>query len=641
MKQGDDMKGNTGKILHLNLSTETFEVESPDEPFYRKYFGGACMGAWYVMKGMAGGVDPLGPDNVLAFTISPVVGARVSGNARHVVTTKSPLTGTMAHSEAGGFWGPELKFAGFDGLVITGRASRPVYLWIHDGQYELRDASAIWGKTTGDSQDFIRSDVGEEKARVCLIGPGGEKQIRFAGIVNELKHFNGRNGTGAVMGSKNLKAVAVRGTGQPEYHDEKVIKEIAREAARIVKEEDFYRNFRRCGTTLNVEWGTPAGGLPTRNWTQGTFEHQEALKGERYADEMMESPGTCFACVQSCKRDIKPGVETPRKIDPKFGGPEYETIGMCGSNLGLSAFSEIAAINQLASMYAVDSISLGGVLGLAAQCFQDGVLTSDQLGDTEPRFGAFEELYKLAEMVVKREGPGEILAEGTARAAARWGDEAVARAVHVKNKEFPAHMPHIKGSLALAYAVNPYGPDHVTVEHDPAIASTPVGERLQGFGFYDPTDPVPLNAEKSKLTAYSQRWCGAIDSVSTCSFIFNTWAMFGFDELIDLIRAVTGWEYSMNEFMLLGERKLNMMRAFNVREGFTPDDDILPDRLFETPLDDDGPSSGRTVVKEDFLESREQYYAICGWNPKTGVPTAYKLKELGLDWAADFLPTAG
>jgi len=631
------MKGNTGKILHLDLTNEKFEVEEPTEHFYRKYFSGACMGVWYVMNQVPAMADPLGPENALVFTISPITGARVSGNARHCVTTKSPQTGTIAHSEAGGFWGPELKFAGFDGIVITGKASRPLYLWIHDGEYELRNASAIWGKTTGDSQDFIRKDIQDNKARVCLIGPGGEKLIRFAGIVNELRHFNGRNGMGAVMGSKNLKAIAVRGSSKPDFHDEQIIRDMAREAARIVKEDDFYSNFRRCGTTLNVEWSTPAGGLPTRNWTQGTFEKQESLKGERYADEMMESSGTCFACVQNCKRDVKTGITSPVSIDPRFGGPEYETVGMCGSNLGLGDFKEIAAINQLASMYAVDSISLGGVLGFSAQCFEEGILTSDQLGGIEPRFGDFDGLYSLAEKIVKREGPGDLLAEGTARAAEQWGPEAVKRAVHVKNKEFPAHMPHIKGSLALSYAVNPFGPDHVAVEHDPAIASTPVGERLQGLGFYDSEDPASLNKEKAKLTAYSQRWCGAIDSVSTCSFIFNTWSMFGFEELISLIRAVTGWDYSMNEFLLLGERKLNMMRAFNVRDGFTEKDDILPDRLFETGLSDNGPSAGRVVSKEDFLIAREYYYGICGWDPRSGIPSEYKLVELGLDWALKFI----
>jgi aldehyde:ferredoxin oxidoreductase len=631
------MKGNTGKILQLNLTDETFKVEEPDEVFYRKYFGGACMGAWYVMNNMPAGIDALAPENVLAFNISPLTGARVSGNARHCVTAKSPQTGTIAHSEAGGFWGPELKFAGFDGIVITGKAKRLVYLWIHNGEYELRDASSIWGKNTGDSQDLIRKELGDEKIRISLIGPGGEQKIRFAGIVNELKHFNGRNGMGAVMGSKNLKAIAVRGTMKPEFHDNDVLKALAKEAARIVKEDDFYAQFRERGTTQNVEWGTPGGGFPTRNWTQGSFEHQDDMTGEKYADEMMDSPGTCFACVQSCKRDIKDQDHPSGKINSKFGGPEYETIGMCGSNLGLSDFKEIAVINQLASKYAVDTISLGGVLGLAAHCFEKGILTENDLGGLTPRFGDFESLFKLAEMVVNREGIGDKMAEGTVPFAESIGPEAVKLAVHVKNKEFPAHMPHMKGSLALSYAVNPFGPDHVAVEHDPGIASSPIGERMQGFGFYDPQDPVKLSLEKAKLTAYSQRWCGAIDSFSTCSFIFNTWSMFGFDELITFIRAVTGWEYSFYELMLLGERKLNMMRVFNLREGFTEKEDTLPDRLFETALDDDGPSSGRTVVKEDFMKSREYYYGINGWDSKTGVPSEYKLFELGLDWALEFI----
>ena len=586
------MKGYSGKILHVNLTNGSFRVEEPKEMFYRKYFGGAAMGAWYVMKGMKGGVDALSADNVLAFTISAITGAPVSGNARHCVSTKSPLTGTIAHSESGGFWGPQLKFAGFDGIIITGRAPKPVYLSVINGKYELRDALEIWGKTTGDSQDWIRADLDEPKVRVALIGPGGERGVRFAGIVNELKHFNGRSGMGAVMGSKNLKAVAVRGDIKPEFHDPDAIRTMAKEAGSIMKTDEFYQAFKRAGTTQNVEWNTPAGGLPTRNWTQGTFEDQDKMMGERYAEEMMEGSGTCWSCVQACKRDIKSGITSPVNIDPKFGGPEYETIGMCGSNLGISDFNVIAAINQTASMYAVDSISLGGVIGLAMECYEKGIITAADTDGLELNFGNAEAAMKLAELVCKKEGFGAVLSEGSAKAAASIGSEAEKLAVHVKNKEFPAHMPQTKASLGLAYAVNPFGPDHVTVEHDGGIAADPLGERVLGFGLNSIEDPAELSIEKAKLVAYSQRWAGAIDSVNTCNFIFNTWTMFGIDKLMELITAVTGWEFSMWEFMLLGERKLNMLKLFNEREGFTEADDVLPEKLFEQPLQDDGPSNG-------------------------------------------------
>lgn len=631
------MKGYTGKIAHVDLSLGKIEIETPSEKIYRKYFGGACLGAYYLMRETAKGIDPLGPENVIAFTISPITGAALSGASRHCVTTKSPLTGTIASSEAGGFWGPELKFAGFDGIVVKGKAERPVYLWINDGKCEIRDASALWGKVTGDAQDMIREELGDTKIRAALIGPGGEKEVKFACIANELKHFNGRNGMGAVMGSKNLKAIAVRGSGKPDFADPELIKNMAKEAVEAVKTDDFYSLFKQQGTTLNVEWNVPAGGLPTRNWTMGNFPGQEKLTAAKYAEEMMDNPGTCWACAQACKRDIKDGITDPVEIDPKYGGPEYETIGMCGSNLLIDDFATIAAINQLASQYAVDTIALGGVIGFVMECAEQGIIEKDKLDGIDISFGDEKGAIALAEKIVKREGIGDLLAEGTAAAAKAFGPDAERIAVTVKGKEFPAHMPQMKASLGLAYACNAFGPDHVSSEHDGAISADPMGQRHQGFGFYEPQDPGELNFEKGKLLSYSQRWISGIDSVSVCQFLFNTWSIFGFRELMDVINAATGWEYTLFEFMLLGERRLNMMRAYNIREGFTAEDDDLPGRLFEDPLRDDGPLSGATVDREKFMEARKAYYAVSGWDPETGVPSEYKLRELGLDWALDYI----
>ncbi|TFG59180.1 MAG: aldehyde ferredoxin oxidoreductase, partial [Spirochaetales bacterium] len=573
------------------------------------------------------------PGNVLAFTISPLTGAALSGASRHCVTSKSPLTGTIASSEAGGFWGPELKFAGFDGIIIKGKSPKPVYLWIKDGVCEIRNAEHIWGKVTGDAQDTIREELADSRTRVALIGPSGEKTVSFACITNELKHFNGRNGLGAVMGSKNLKAIAVRGTGKPEFADPDFIKGLAKQAAEVMARGDFFTDFKRSGTTLNVEWNTATGGLPTRNWTMGSFPEQDKLLGERYAADMMDGPGTCWACAQACKRDIKHGITDPVEIDPRYGGPEYETIGMCGSNLLIHDFNTIAAINQTASKYCVDTISLGGVIGFAMECFEKGIIDSKKLDGLELSFGNGKAAMALAEKIVKREGVGDLLAKGTRAAAAAFGPAAERIAVHVKGKEFPAHMAQTKGSLGLAYALNCFGPDHVSSEHDGAIASDPVGERLQGFGFYDTTDPTVINFEKAKLLAYSQRYVSGIDSVSTCNFIFNTWSMFGFGDLMDFIRAATGWEYTLFEFMLLGERRLNMMRAFNTREGFRAKDDDLPEKLFSDPLQDKGPAGGRKINRDDFNKAKEAYYVINGWDPATGIPGEYKLRELGLDWA--------
>ena len=631
------MKGYAGKILHVDLSNGTFNVEEPEEIFYRKYIGGACLGAYYLLKEMEAGIDPLAPENMIVVSISSITGAPISGNARHCVTTKSPLTGTIASSEGGGFWGPELKFAGFDAIVITGKAEKPVYLWIHDGEYELRDASHLWGKMTGDAQDAIRDELSDKKIMVAQIGPAGENRVLYAGISNELKHFNGRNGMGAVMGSKNLKAIAVRGTQRPEFQDMETIKKMAKYFVDQVKQNDFYSLFRLHGTTLNVEWNAPAGGLPTKNWTMGNFDQEDNLRGETYYNEMMDKPGTCWACAQQCKRDVKAGITKPYALDPKYGGPEYETIGMCGSNLLIADLHAISRANEIASQYGMDTISLGGTIGFVMECFEKGILTAEDTGGIEVRFGDGDALIKLAELTGKREGFGDLVAEGTYRLAKKLGPEAERIAVHVKGKEFPAHMPHTKGLLALAYACNSFGPDHVSSEHDGCIASDPVGENLQGVGFYETVDPVELNFEKSKLLAYSQRYYSAIDSFSVCGFCFNTWSILSLNDLVAIVNATTGWNYTLVELMLLGERRLNLMRAFNQREGFDAKDDMLPERLFEDGLSSDGPSAGRTVDREKFLASRKYYYGINGWDLETGNPTEIKLRELGLGWVADLV----
>lgn len=631
------MKGFTGKILHIDLHDGSFMIEEPEELFYRKYIGGACMGAYYVLKGMVAGTQPFAPEAVLAFTTGPITGAPISGNPRHCVTAKSPLTDGIASSEGGGFWAPELKFAGFDALIITGKAEKPVYLWVHDGEYEVKDASHLWGKLTGEVQEAVRKELGDEKVRVAQIGPAGEKLVRFAAITNELKHFNGRAGLGAVMGSKNLRAVAVRGSGKPEFHDLDKIKEIARVGVGRIKKEGFWNDFKRYGTTQNVTWNTDIGGLPTKNWAMGTFDRCDDISAETYFEKMMDKPGTCWSCAQSCKRDIKDGIKKPHTIEAKYGGPEYETVGMMGSNCLVSDLHAIAKANEIASKYCMDTISLGGVIGFVMECFEKGFLTAEDTGGIEAAFGDGESLIRLAELTGKREGFGDDMAEGTARLASKIGSQAERIAVHVKGKEFPAHMPRAKAVMALIYAVNPFGPDHVSSEHDPAISEEP-GEILKGFGIYEST-PVSwkLNSAKSKLLAYSQRFVSGLDSFSVCQFCFHTWAVYNFTELLEVINAATGWDYTMHEFMLLGERRINLMRAFNAREGFSSKDDTLPQRLFEDSLADDGSRKGATIDREKFFQCREEYYRLCGWDSDTGNPTAVKLRELGLEWVVDLL----
>lgn len=625
-------KGFTGKILHVDLTSSNFYVEEPDEKFYRKYIGGACMGAYYVLKGTKRGVEALDPENVLVFAISPVTGAPISGNARHCVVSKSPLSGTLMSSEAGGYWGPELKFAGFDAIVIRGKASRPAYLWIHDGEFELRDASAIWGKETGEAQDYIRGELGDDKVRVALIGPAGENMVRYSNIANELSHFNGRGGMGAVMGSKNLKAIAVRGTQSAAFHDRDGILRMAKLANEKMQEGGFFTTFKDYGTNLNVGWNQPLGGLPTKNWNRGVFDSADKISAHALKETILKKSGTCWACVQSCKRVVE--ADEPYKLDPKYGGPEYETVGMCGSNLMIGSLPGIAKINEICNKNGMDTISFGGTVGFVMECFDRGIISVKDTDGMEVRYGDHETVIRLAEMTARREGFGNVIAEGTLRVAKKFGPEADKYAVHVKGKEFPAHMPHIKGSLALIYSVNVIGPDHESSEHDPAIGSEPFSAAIKGFGFDSVQEPSALNYEKSKLVAITQRGYSLLDSLSVCHFCFSSWTIYDFNQLVDLVNAATGWKTNFWELLRVGERRLNLFRVFNAREGFSSTDDNLPARLFEA-LEEFGCTGGQKVDIEALEQAKVDYYKIAGWDIKTGNPTIDKLRELGIDWVVE------
>jgi aldehyde:ferredoxin oxidoreductase len=413
------MKGYTGKILHVDLTKGSFVVEQPEEKFYRKYVGGSLLGGYYVFQNVPPKADPLGEENVLVFSTGPTTGAVMSGASRHSVTSKSPLTNTISGSEAGGYWAPELKFSGFDAIVLYGKASKPTYLWIHDGEFELRNAEHLWGKVTKDTQAEIREELADEKVRVACIGPGGENLVLYANITNELGHFNGRNGMGAVMGSKNLKAIAVRGTQKPDFHDEEAIKDMAKEAARIVRDNAGAAAFKELGTNQNFEWHTPMGGVPTRNWSSGSFEGVEKINAKAIKDTVLKRVGTCWACTQSCKRVVE--VTEAPFVDPAYGGPEYETTAMCGSNLGIDNLVTISKINEICNKYTMDTISCGGTVGFAMDCFEQGIIGLEETGGIELRFGNEEAALKVIEMIGNAEGLGKLLGQGTARVAEDLG----------------------------------------------------------------------------------------------------------------------------------------------------------------------------------------------------------------------------
>ena len=623
--------GYQGKILHVNLTTGTLEVEEPEEQFYRTYMGGSAMGGYYLLKHTPPHADPLGPENTLSLMVGVMTGAPISGQSRVSATAKSPVSGLADESAAGGFWPAELKFAGFDGIVIHGRAESPVYLWIHDGEVELRDAGPLMGKFTADVEDHIRESLDDDRIQILQHGPAAERSIRYSALVNNANRVNGRGGMGLVMASKNLKAVAVRGHQRPELADQDALMELARWGAKNV-DESGVAGFKRLGTSALVLSQSETGGLPTRNWASGTFEGAEAISGERMAETILQDGDTCYACAVRCKRVVEVD-EGPYHVDPRYGGPEYETIAALGSYCEVEDLEAVARANQLCNMYGMDTIACGGTIAWAMDCFERGLLTIEDTGGVELTFGNAEAMVRMVEMIGEREGLGEILGEGSATAAEALGigEDLV---VAVKGRELPAHMPQVKREMALLYAVNPGGADHTVSEHSTSYRRFP-----DGMATLDLLDPQPsdvLNDEMVRYAIYSQRLISAVDSVCVCKFVYGpAWQLYNVEQWIDALRAITGWNVSLWELMKLGERRINLLRAFNAREGVGVEADQLPHKL-TVPLQG-GATDGVAVTEEEFTQARALYYEIVGWDEQ-GYPKPSKLKELGLGQVAE---TAG
>jgi len=627
--------GYHGRILHVDLTNGTLNVETPDEQFYRKYMGGSALGLYYALKYIPKGADPLGPENALILSTGVTTGAPISGQSRLTATAKSPLTGAVGDSQCGGYFPAELKFAGFDAIVIRGRAEKPVYLWIHDGEAELRDASHLWGKITGEVEDLIKEELGEKKMEILQVGPAGEKLVRFAALMNMANRANGRTGMGAVMGSKNLKAIAVKGSSKwrPKVADPKALKELARWGIQNLEASDA-AGLALLGTSEIVVSQSKGGGLPTRNWQSGYFEGAERISGQRMYDEILKERDTCYGCVVRCKRVVEI-TDGAYQVDPRYGGPEYETIATFGSYCGIDDLHAIAYANQICNMYGMDTISCGATIAWAMECFEHGLITTEDTGGIELRFGNAEAMVKMTEMIAKREGFGNILAEGSARAAQIIGRGTEEFVVAVKGQEVPAHMPHVKRSLGLIYAVNPFGADHQSSEHDPAYKAYP--ERMAALDLKDPVSRMVLNGEKVRFATVTQWLYSAMDTVNVCQFVYGpAWQLYDTEQLVQMIRAVTGWNVTVHELLEVGRRRLNMLRAFNAREGIGRDQDKLPKKFFKQALKG-GKSDGIILSEEEIERAKDLYYAMNGWDVETGTPTRAALESVSLGWLADML----
>lgn len=624
-----------GSILHVNLTDSTITVEHPDDSFYRKYGGGSAMGLFYILQGMPKGTDPLSDKNILTIFTGVPTGLPVQGQSRVVVSARSPLTNAIGDSQAGGFFPAHLKFAGFDGIVIKGKSDHPVYLNIHDGKAELRDASHLWGQFTAETEEALRQELGNDKIEVMQIGPAGEKLVRFAAIMNMHNRANGRTGMGAVMGSKFLKAIVVSGKRKIEGNDQGVITRISREGVGKVDEVADVKGLKLNGTGDVVPFQNSIGSLPTRNYNEGQFESFTEISGETMTATILKERDSCYACSVRCKRVVETEFEG-QKVFPTYGGPEYETLATFGSYCGNRDLNSIALANQICNQYGMDTISCGATIAFAMECFENGLLNTSDTNGLELRFGNPQALVALVEMIGKREGLGDLLAEGSARAAQRIGKGAEKYLITFKGQEAPAHMPQAKRSLGLIYAVNPFGADHQSSEHDPMYedGGAPLYfERLAMLGLDKPQEPSTMTDEKVRFAYLGEVFYSALDSFSLCQFVWGpAWQLYGPAEMLEMINAATGWGMDLEELMRVGERRLNMLRVFNAREGMDRSADSIPAKFLQ-PLGGEGPSAGVALDPNHLEHEKDVYYRLAGWDVRSGNPTHERLKELGLEWA--------
>jgi len=608
------MHGWCGKILRVDLSRGKISNEALDPQVARDYIGARGFGIYYLRREVDPACDPLGPENKIVMAAGPLTGTAAPTGARYVVTTKSPLTGAITCSNSGGNFPAELKKSGHDAIIIEGRSAQPVYLWIDGDRAELRPAGHLWGKTTHETDDALRGET-HAKAKTAVIGPAGEKQVLFAAIMNDRDRAAGRAGVGAVMGSKNLKAVVVRGEGEISLADPAAFKAANtkyREAFKA-KTQDNPPPLRTHGTAITVVGTQGHGVFPTRNFQQGTFEGWESIYGETLTKKYLVRAKPCFSCPIACGR-VTRIPDGPYQGEGE--GPEYETVYALGSDCGVDDLAALTKANYECNELGLDTISMGSAIACAMELYEKGYLKESEIGMPLP-WGDGAALVKLTRMTARREGFGNILAEGSRRLAARCGHPELAMVA--KGLDFAGYDPRGEQGMGLAYATSPIGGSHM--RGDPAY--------FELLGVPVPADPHTWE-DKPPLVAKWQDLFSVIDAAGLCVFFSVRYLveqnlMVKPVGITELLNGATGAGYSPAEVERAGERIFNAERLFLLSAGFTRKDDSLPPRITREPMPA-GPAKGLVCRLEEMLVP---YYKLRGWTPE-GVPSEAKLKELGL-----------
>jgi aldehyde:ferredoxin oxidoreductase len=606
------MTGYVGKILKVDLTQGKISVEPLNESYAKSFIGGSGLGSRYLYDMVTNETAPLGAENPLIFMTGPLTGNNIPSCGRFTVCARSPLTGFWGEANSGGDFSPKLKFAGFDGIIINGISSKPVYLEINDSQARLKDASKLWGLDCYQTQTSIKSEIGKAKSSIACIGIAGEKQSRMAAIINDNGRAAARTGLGAVMGSKRLKAIAVYGESHPKLSDEKALNKVAREAYGLLKEDITAQMFHLGGTAFYMDIGMMYGDIPTRYYTQGEFDVSR-ITGAVMSETILTGTKGCYRCPIACGRKVKLEEYGVKEAD----GPEYETIAALGTLLLINDLPGIAYAGHLCNLYGLDTISVGATIAFACYLYEQGVLNRSDTDGIELRWGDVDCLIKLVEKIAHREGFGDLLADGSLALVRRYGVEDTA--VHVKGLEIPMHDPRAFAGMAVAYATSPRGGCHLNSD----FFMVEIGYEFPEVGIKaSPREQWSESSkEKVQMVVRHQDWRSIYDSLIMCKF-----ARLSTNVISELVNAATGWEMSDNDLMRSGERIFNMKRLINLKFGLKPQDDRLPDSLLK-PL----PNGGAKGQVPDIKMMLEEYYTLRGWNRETGWPLDNKLKELGLN----------
>jgi aldehyde:ferredoxin oxidoreductase len=606
------MLGYAGRILHVDLSSGRTWTEVLEEEYAKKYIGGIGLGMRLYLDHSKPGVDPFSTENPLVLATGPLSGSMVpTGGNGHAFVSKSPQTFGVGEAKAHGHFGTEMKRAGYDAVVFYGKAERPVYLWIDDDAVQLLDAKYLWGKSPQETEDAIKKELKDAYIRVASIGVAGEKLVRIACIINEKTRACGRTGMGAVMGSKNLKAVAVRGSKDIAVANKDRLLELVKIQHERMK-GPAARKYRTLGTTENVLVLNALGAMPTNNFTRAVFRGADKISGEYLNERFVAKIIACSSCAMRCEH-IAVVPEGPYKGTTTR--IEYEPLWAMGPNCGVGDLDAILKGMELSNYYGADAISVGGIIGFAMDLYKNGIISKETAG-LELSFGNAETMIEMIKRVSLREGFGDTLAEGVKLAAEKIGNGADKYALHIKGVEMTGYDIRGLKTAALGYAVSFRGADH------------------NRHGAYGPDVSGKVNrfkAEKGrgKLVKETEDLYSIIDSIMVCKFSRGTYVK-GFDDLAALYVAVTGIEMSGEELRLAGERINNLGRLINIREGLTRKDDSLPWKVMHVPIPDEGPSKGSHVTQEELDLLLDDYYEVRGWN-REGIPTLEKLKELGME----------